>query len=441
MKLITFLFILFTALACTFGEDAERYSSFECAGYDAAHPEDLAARNCVLRDVVLASEKGQPTLLFYARPGQATPLLSAADEAAGRGRIAEIAPRVHASVRVVRAPLPAGLAPVAATAALVSAQGNGLAAFLLDTLFGLHWMLGVTGDVNATTGAARDPGAVTVVEVGRASAYTAIVHGSLSARPPAPLRDLAGVCFARVVVGAARHQLLARARSTNPDAYPVAPAHVAAYRAFFRAVARPRAADHNPAGIVLSHRLAAPRVRNTAALLEALAAAGNAQVAFLAQLPVRSQVELVANSGVFVAAHSDDMAYMLFLRPGSAVVELFPVGYASDVYRRVADACGLRYAAWHAADRAHAHFDPALLDRYPLSPAQRRAVVDADRYSPDLPQGALAYWSTQDIDVDPVAVTDVVRSVLPAFPDNEKSPVEEDDDVVDVETDVPKHEL
>ena len=165
------------ACVCAHGAEEERYSSFVCESFDAAHPEDLAARNCVLHNVVLASEKGQPTLLFYAPEGAETPLVGAAAVAAGRGRIAEIAPRVYASVKVVRAPVPAGLEAVPETAALVSAQGNSFAPFLLDTLFGLHWMLSVTGDVNATTGAVRDPAAVTVVEVGRANTYTAIVHG------------------------------------------------------------------------------------------------------------------------------------------------------------------------------------------------------------------------------------------------------------------------
>ena len=432
MKFVTALVVAFAAaVLCVHGAESEQYSSFVCKSYDVAHPEDLAARNCVLHNVVLASEKGQPTLLYYAPEGAETPLLGAADAAAGRGRIAEIAPRVYASVKVVRAPVPAGLEAVAETAALVSAQGNSFAPFLLDTLFGLHWMLTVTGDVNATTGAVRDPAAVTVVEVGRACDYTAIVHGSLSSRPPAPLRRLSGVYYARVVVGAARHHLLARARSTHPDAFPVAPAQVAAYRAFFLAVAQPKAADYNPAGIIVSHRLGTARLRNTGAVLEALAAVGNAQVAFLAQLPVKSQVELVAGSGVFVATHSDDMAYMLFLRPGSAVVELFPYGYASDVYRTLAAACGLRYAAWHATDRAHAHFDAKVLDRYPLTAAQRRTIVDADRYAPTLPPGALAYWAGQDTEADPAALADVVRSVLPALPE-EKTPVD---------SDLPKHEL
>lgn len=424
MKLISTVFVIAAVLLCAHGTETEQYSSFVCKSYDAAHPEDLAARNCVLHNVVLASEKGQPTLLYYAPPGEErTPLLGAADVAAGHGRIAEIAPRVYARVKVVRTPVPAGLAAVPETAALVSAQGNGFAPFLLDTLFGLHWMLSVTGDVNATTGAVRDPAAVTVVEVGRACDYTAIVHGSLSSRPPAPLRKLQGVFYARVVVGAARHHLLARARSARPEAYPVTPAQVAACRAFFLDVAQPKADDYNPAGIIVSHRLGTQRLRNTGAVLEALAAVGNAQVAFLAQLPVKSQVELVAGSGVFVATHSDDMAYMLFLRPGSAVVELFPYGFASDVYARVAEACGLRYAAWHCTDRAHAHFEPKILDRYPLSAAQRRAIVDADRYAPALPQGALAYWAGQDTDADPEALAELIRSVVPTVPEG-KTPAD-----------------
>ena len=266
-RVLTSLLVAVLCVCCAHAE--ERYSSYECHSYDTARPDDLATRSCVLRDVSIDMERGQPVLVYHAPAGsQDTPLL-AADRAAGRGRIAELAPRHYASVRVVHEPIAAeALAHQEdVTAALVASQGSGFAQTLLDTLFGLHWLLTTTGDVNATTGAVRDPSSVVVVEVGRANEHVeAVVYGALSSMPPVPLVWQRGKHFARVAVGPAAHHLLAQAQGRRSTATAE---QLAAFRAFFHAAAHVDAASFDAKQVLLGHRVGSGGsvVTNTGALL------------------------------------------------------------------------------------------------------------------------------------------------------------------------------
>jgi len=411
MKSVLKLFVLVALVCLCTGEEEkkERYSSFECTSYDEAHPEDLAMRNCILRDVVIASEKGQPIFLFYAREGQETPLLSKDSD---KGHIVEMAPRQYASVKIVHSALPEDLEPMTETAVIMTAQSNNFAQFVFDTFYSMYWMLSRTGDINQTSGLVNDPNAISIVEVGRPNDYTKIAQGSITMKAVAPLRYLKGVLYSRVVVGPAGHQILAHVKGNSKTVEPDAKL-LEQYRNFFLKVAKIKEEDFEETRIVVSQRFTNQKLLNTEDFLSGLAKIGNVQVAFLSQLPIKSQIDIVGNSGVFISTHSDDLAYMLFLRSNAIVMELFPFGLKTDLYKKLAELFGLRYMAWYNTDRSKTVFDPKILDKYPLTAEQKKAITDADHYDASMPSGALAYWENQDTTV---AIDDVVNILQPNLP-------------------------
>jgi len=415
-------------LACVSWAEEEKkpkepvYSSFECEGYDKDHPDDLSMRNCILRNVVVASEKGQPVMLFYAREGQDTPLL-AADKEAGKGHIVEIAPKIFASVKVVREALPDDFEPADDTAVLTSAQGNNLQQFLFDTMFSVYWMLTKTGDIPEDSVLVKNPKAVTIVEVGRHNDYAEIMQGSLTMKTLMPLRSVKGVVFARVIAGHAGHQMMAHVKSEHSGDL-IDRKLVERYREFFLKAAKVSDDEYLDSRVILSQRFTSKKITNTDDVFSAANEVGNAQVAFLSHLPIRSQIDIVSSSAVFISTHSEDMAYMLFLRPGSSIIEVMPYGVECDVNKKLAELCGLKYFAWHNKDRSRARFDPKILDTFPLTPEQKKAITEADKYDPSLPNGALAYWTAQDTKVNPDDIKEILRQILPA---KEATPKQETD--------------
>jgi len=409
-KVIVLAVVLYACVSSAAEEKKkERYSSFECVGYDKDHPDDLSMRNCILRDVIVASEKGQPVMLFYAREGQDTPLLSA-DKKTGKGRIVEIAPRIYASVKVLHEAIPENLVPVEHTAVLMSAQGNNLKQFLYDTFFGIYWMLTRTGDIDKKKPLVTNPSAVTVIEVGRSNELTGIVHQSISAEPAVPLRKVVGVLFSRVVAGPAGHLMLRHIKKPNS---PVLPEEVQLYRSFFLKVAKVNDKDFEKTRIVLSHRFNNKRVINTEELYTAMNKIGSGQVAFLSQLSINSQIEIVSNSNVFVSTHSEDMVYILFIRTGKTVVEIMPYGIDSDESKKLADLCGVKYIKLANKDRSRAEFNEKVLDTFPLTAEQKKSIIEAEKYDPSMPYGALTYWESQDTKVDIEAFSNAVRGLIP----------------------------
>jgi len=324
----------------------------------------------------------------------------------------EIAPRKFASVKVVYEAIPEDLVVLEETGVVMTAQGNNLSKFLLDTLYGIYWMLIKSGDISKKKPLVTDPSKVTIIEVGSHNQYTDITQGSLSMKAPTPLRRVKNVLFSRVVAGAAGHHLLQYVKGTKKTA-PVNKEEVELYRSFFLKAAEVKDEDFVASRIIVSQRFTDCRLINTDAIFDACTELGSAQVAFLSQLDIKSQIDLVAGSAVFVSTHSEDMAYILFLRPGSAVVEIMPYGFESDVNKKLADLFGVKYASWQNTIRKNAGFNKSILDRYPLTDEQKKTIIEAEKYDPSLPNGALEYWENQDTKAVIKDVTNLVRSFVP----------------------------
>jgi capsular polysaccharide biosynthesis protein len=85
-------------------------------------------------------------------------------------------------------------------------------------------------------------------------------------------------------------------------------------------------------------------VANEAALVDFLAEAGFVNV-FLEELDVGEQIRLFRGAEIIVGAHGAGLTNILFCRPGTKLLELFPTGglHASS-FIRMASLLGLEYA-------------------------------------------------------------------------------------------------
>lgn len=79
----------------------------------------------------------------------------------------------------------------------------------------------------------------------------------------------------------------------------------------------------------------------------------------LAGLSPEEQIALTAGADVIAGPHGAGLSHVLFGRPGTRVVELFPHGHCQPIYARLASLAGLHYG-WAVTDFDRASDLPAL---------------------------------------------------------------------------------
>lgn len=72
------------------------------------------------------------------------------------------------------------------------------------------------------------------------------------------------------------------------------------------------------------------------------------EVVFFENSSFHEQVSVMQESNIVVASHGDGNANFIFLRPRSYIFEVFPFGFASDLYRSLSTTYGALYSAVHA---------------------------------------------------------------------------------------------
>lgn len=223
------------------------YSSFECSSVSGADPADVTARSCVLHNVCLESvDDGLATWSYFADPSkpQDVPLL---DPSKDSGEIAAMGYRrgLHMRVDVVRdrSYRPRHIVDPARVTVAFCTPTNSYAHFVMDGMFGLHWLLTHYGYADETTGALTSRANVDILDVCRQSKQEKYLRGlftdttpSLGTRlsplvpVPSPLThplppphthiplatDYVGSCYANVVVGPAGHYTLHGFKTTDP---------------------------------------------------------------------------------------------------------------------------------------------------------------------------------------------------------------------------------
>lgn len=108
--------------------------------------------------------------------------------------------------------------------------------------------------------------------------------------------------------------------------------------------------------------------------------------------PFSSQRALIGATSTLVAAHGAGLANLLFLRPGSTVIEVFPFGYTPHIFEELAAALGVRHIGVMAAPDGQGVAD-CLRTAHGGAGASAAAVTGLPRVLADWAAAAAAYPS------------------------------------------------
>lgn len=87
--------------------------------------------------------------------------------------------------------------------------------------------------------------------------------------------------------------------------------------------------------ITFQRKRANRRIINEAGLLQLLSGYGEVRVVeFNSSTPFAEQLRVMRDTGVFVSAHTSNLANAVFLQPGSAVIEIIQASSSSGVRGR-----------------------------------------------------------------------------------------------------------
>lgn len=75
----------------------------------------------------------------------------------------------------------------------------------------------------------------------------------------------------------------------------------------------------------------------------------NVQIHYFEVMPLKKQIEIISKTDVFIAVHGSGLANILWMRPGSSVIEIMPKDFTCrDWYMKAAEAAGVNYYAYYA---------------------------------------------------------------------------------------------
>jgi hypothetical protein len=125
------------------------------------------------------------------------------------------------------------------------------------------------------------------------------------------------------------------------------------------------------------------------------------------------QVSIATNSDLLIAMHGAALAHVFFMRPGTAVLEMFPFEFHKDIYLNLAMSLGVQYLSWQSPLRELSVFD-------------WDAAVSVRRWS-DVPQEVIVssplmwrnmdsrnYYRSQSVNVQLDSFESVLRQALRA---------------------------
>lgn len=128
-----------------------------------------------------------------------------------------------------------------------------------------------------------------------------------------------------------------------------------------------------------------------------------------ATLSLNEQICLVDLADILVSMHGAAIAHVVFMRPGTTLVELFPYAFKKYIYENLASAMGVTYFSWRndRTSRSRTHLDLVLRNRFSkLSEEriQRLPIIWSNMDSKN-------YWRNQDTLVDFTTLTVIKQAV------------------------------
>ena len=458
------LLLLLLVCTCTAADGvkgtAPVYSSFECSSVGGADPRDVTARSCVFHNVCLESiDDGQATWSYFADPSkpQDVPLL---DPSKDSGEIAAMGYRrgLHMRVDIVRdrSYRPRHIVDPARVTVAFCTPTNSYAHFVMDGMFGLHWLLTHYGYADEATGALTSRANVDILDVCRQSKQEKHLRGLFTDTTPSlgtrlslfllhcnPTLHIC-CCVLQITLGAATQTSswglqgttrCTASRPQTPSTRPPKTLTASATSFLFAAHSLPTqppsdrmalqqctdatqtryGAKKDPKEItkvVVSHRAQDHMLLNALDIVTALKKQhAEVELVQLDSLTLEETAAVLANAKVLVAVSSDDLVSMALLPKGSTVVSIVPFGNPDRVWRPLAKRFGINYVAWHNKDRSKARFHPELLSAYGVVGAEAEEIVNADHYDSERQNWAGEfYWAMVF-----VALFFLVHFTLPVF--------------------------
>lgn len=111
--------------------------------------------------------------------------------------------------------------------------------------------------------------------------------------------------------------------------------------------------------------------------------------------PLADQVRLVHRVDIMVAVHGAALSHLLFMRPGAAVIEIFPYGFRKTIYRNLAALMGVQYASWQCARASASSLDEAM-----EAPLDWASQTSKER------------WRNQNVTLDLIEFSSVLHLVM-----------------------------
>lgn len=108
--------------------------------------------------------------------------------------------------------------------------------------------------------------------------------------------------------------------------------------------------------IVLVRRSQKRRILNLESIFENMQASFphlNVHVVDFERLPLREAISLVASSEVLIGAHGAGLTNLIFMKPKSSVVEIFPPGFQRCSYKQLAHIASVSYTAIYGEHDGH----------------------------------------------------------------------------------------
>jgi len=73
----------------------------------------------------------------------------------------------------------------------------------------------------------------------------------------------------------------------------------------------------------------------------------------LEELDIIQQVSVIHNSSILIGNHGAGLVHLLWINPGSIVIELFPLNYKKFIYLSLSKLSGLHYISWINTQNEH----------------------------------------------------------------------------------------
>lgn len=115
--------------------------------------------------------------------------------------------------------------------------------------------------------------------------------------------------------------------------------------------------DADQVTVTFIHRTNTRKLIDEAEHIGALASAiphMKLNVVDFAALPLTGQIDIIRGTDVLVGVHGAGLTHLMFLRPGSTVIEILPEGFQHKGFRNLAQMLGLNFLRTHAKMRGNA---------------------------------------------------------------------------------------